>query len=147
MDRLSHKQRSALMSRIGPRDTASEMRIRRLLHSLGYRYQLHVGSLPGKPDLVFPRRHLILFVHGCYWHRHPGCPRAFLPKSRVEFWDRKFSATCARDARVQHQLETAGWRVMIVWECETKRLEELSGRLVEFLGPPRSVTRHRREHA
>jgi DNA mismatch endonuclease (patch repair protein) len=128
------------MSRIGPRDTAPEMRIRRLLHRLGYRYRLHVGSLPGKPDLVFPSRHLILFVHGCYWHRHPGCPRAFLPKSRVEFWDRKFTATCARDARVQRELETDGWRIMIVWECETTRLEELSGRLAGFLGPPRSAS-------
>jgi DNA mismatch endonuclease, patch repair protein len=136
MDRLSQGQRSALMSRIGPRDTAPEMRVRRLLYGLGYRYRLHVRSLPGTPDLVFPSKHRVLFVHGCYWHRHMGCRRAFLPKSRVEFWDRKFAATRARDARVQHQLEADGWRVMVVWECETTTMEELSGRLVEFLGPP-----------
>jgi DNA mismatch endonuclease (patch repair protein) len=142
MDRLSEEQRSRLMARIGPRDTAPEMRVRRLLHGLGYRYRLHARNLPGKPDLVFPSRRRILFVHGCYWHRHPRCPRAFSPASRVDFWERKFEATRARDSRVICELENCGWRVMVVWECEIRKLDELAERMIDFLGPPRSRSKN-----
>ena len=123
------------MARIRGRNTEPELVIRRLLHGLGYRYRLHAADLPGKPDLVFPGRRRILFVHGCYWHRHPGCRFAFHPKTRVDFWTAKFKANVERDSRVVQQLQQAGWGVMAVWSCEIRNLGELSAKLREFLGP------------
>jgi DNA mismatch endonuclease, patch repair protein len=132
---MTAEQRSRNMARIRARDTAPEMIVRRLLHRLGYRYRLHDCYLPGKPDVVFHARRCILFVHGCYWHRHPGCRFAFLPKTRVDFWTSKFAANVERDARVTKQLQGAGWRVMAVWSCEVRRIDELSAKLTAFLGP------------
>jgi DNA mismatch endonuclease (patch repair protein) len=99
------------------------MRVRRAAHALGLRFRLHRRDLPGNPDLVFPKHRAVLFVHGCFWHRHAGCAKATTPKSRTNFWQTKFDATVARDARSEESLEKAGWRVFKLWECETKRSE------------------------
>lgn len=97
-----------------------EMRVRRAAHALGFRFRLHRKDLPGTPDLVFPKKRLALFVHGCFWHRHPGCRKASLPKSRPEYWHSKFSTNVERDQRVRAELEARGWNVATIWECETK---------------------------
>lgn len=104
------------------RDTKPEMVIRRLVHAMGYRYRLHVAGLPGKPDMVFPSRGKIIFVHGCFWHRHSSvtCRLARMPKSRLEFWGPKLAKNYARDAETVRQLEREGWKVLIVWECQVK---------------------------
>ena len=117
--------RSAQMAPVRGRDTKPEMRVRRALHALGLRYRLHVRSLPGTPDLVFPSRRIALFVHGCFWHRHTGCAAARLPKSRLEFWEKKLSRNVERDQRNRTALEAAGWNVMEIWECETRKPEVL----------------------
>lgn len=113
-------KRSANMARIRPRDTAPELAVRRALHRMGYRFRLHRADLPGKPDVVLPRHRVIFLIHGCFWHRHPDCRFAYMPKSRIEFWQRKFEGNVARDARVHAALEEGGWKVRVVWECETR---------------------------
>ena len=100
---------------------------------MGYRYRLHRKELPGCPDMVFPRRKKILFVHGCYWHMHDGCNRSFLPKSRIEYWHKKLKKNKKRDEENRKKLEQLGWEVMEVWECETKNFEELKKKIVLFL--------------
>lgn len=117
-DFLSPAERSDRMSRIRGKDTQPELALRKVLHRLGLRYRLHGAGLPGKPDLVFPRYRTVVFVHGCFWHRHDGCNIATTPKSNTPFWLEKFEKNVARDARVATQLEALGWRVFIVWECE-----------------------------
>lgn len=129
MDHLSTQHRSTLMRRIRSSDTRPELHVRRLAHSLGLRFRLRRKDMPGTPDLVFPKHRLALFVHGCFWHQHPGCVRATVPETRVEFWTRKFAANVARDERDIRSLEALGWRVLIVWECELKD----EGRLKENL--------------
>jgi DNA mismatch endonuclease, patch repair protein len=126
-------KRSAMMARIGPRDTAPELAVRRSLHRLGYRFRLHRRDLPGCPDITLPRHKLIVFVHGCFWHRHPGCRFAYMPKSRVEFWKSKLEGNAARDQRVRHALEHQGWTVLVVWECETQGPEALDRHLRKLL--------------
>jgi DNA mismatch endonuclease Vsr len=125
VDTLKKEERSARMARIRGKDTKPEMVVRQTLHRLGYRYRLHRMDLPGRPDIVFPARKLVLFVHGCFWHAHRGCAIANLPKSRREFWSAKFSRNKERDQRNETLLTQAGWRVMTVWECETKNLPVL----------------------
>jgi DNA mismatch endonuclease (patch repair protein) len=114
------------MALVRGRDTKPEMRVRRALHAAGLRYRLHVKSLPGAPDLVFPSRRLVVFVHGCFWHRHTGCAAARLPKSRQDFWTKKLNDNAARDERQRAALEASGWRVLIIWECETRSREALN---------------------
>lgn len=114
-------------------DTKPEMALRRLVHGMGYRYRLHCGDLPGKPDLVFRSRDAVIFVHGCFWHRHEGCPLTRLPKTRVDFWTAKLEGNRKRDIREIAELKKAGWRVFVVWECELKNLEALAKRLRRFL--------------
>ena len=114
------------MSRVGATDTSAEMRVRRTVHVLGLRYRLHRRDLPGTPDLVFPKHGVVIFVHGCFWHRHPGCKKATFPKSRVWFWKKKFDRNVARDRQVIEDLVDLGWRVEIIWECETKNTDSLS---------------------
>lgn len=121
--------RSALMARIRGKNTRPEMIVRCLVHRMGRRFRLHRGDLPGRPDLVFPAARIALFVHGCFWHRHPGCRLSSMPKTRVDFWRSKFEANIARDERVQAELRAAGWRVAVVWECETRDLPRLEARL------------------
>src|SRR5262245_3613248 len=112
-------KRSAMMARIGSRNTKPELLVRRALHQLGFRFRLHRRDLPGKPDIVLTRHNLVILVHGCFWHRHPECRFAYMPKSRVEFWRAKFDRNVARDQQVQSALADLGWRVCVVWECET----------------------------
>jgi DNA mismatch endonuclease (patch repair protein) len=102
------------------------MRVRRALHAAGLRYRLHVRSLPGAPDIVFPSRRVVVFVHGCFWHRHPACAAARLPKSRQEFWTAKLNENAARDQRQRAALESDGWRVFVIWECETRKQAALA---------------------
>lgn len=123
-----------MMSRIRGRDTAPELIVRREAHRLGFRFRLHRRDLPGTPDLVFPGRYKVVFVHGCYWHKHQGCRFAYQPKSNVEFWNAKFAANVARDMRVIEELKRMGWDVLTIWECETANTEDLTRKLVGYLG-------------
>ena len=138
MDRISAETRSENMRRIKSIDTAPEMRVRRLCHSMGYRYRLHRKDLPGKPDLVFPSRRAVIFVHGCFWHQHDAadCKRASTPKSNSEYWQGKLARNVERDAKQITALQEAGWRVLVVWECETSDLSEVEARVSNFLGLP-----------
>lgn len=136
MDGMDAAARSALMGRIRGVDTGPEMAVRRAAHRLGYRFRLHCRSLPGRPDIVFPSRRAAIFVHGCFWHRHEGCRKASTPKTRVEFWEAKFARNVERDAEVQQRLRAAGWRVLVIWECEIGRNGDLDRTLREFLGEP-----------
>ena len=121
------------MSRIRDRDTGPEMTVRRILHRLGYRFRLHRRDMPGKPDIVLTKFNTVIFVQGCFWHRHPGCQYAYMPKTRTEFWERKFQETVARDARNSQQLRDSGWKVLYVWECEVKDMQKLAEKLNSFL--------------
>jgi DNA mismatch endonuclease, patch repair protein len=119
-DRLSRDHRSWNMSRITGSDTAPEKAVRSALHRLGYRFRLNDRRLPGKPDIVLPRHRTVVFVHGCFWHRHSGCEFAYTPRSRLDFWLDKFAGNVTRDKRNVVRLREAGWRVLVVWECETR---------------------------
>lgn len=119
--------RSEVMSRVKGRNTRPEMRLRRALHAAGLRYRLQAKELPGRPDIVFRPAKLAIFVHGCFWHRHPGCHHARLPKSRVEFWQEKLGGNVQRDARQLAQLKEDGWTVLTLWECETRDRTALTG--------------------
>jgi DNA mismatch endonuclease (patch repair protein) len=132
-DVLTKSQRSFCMSRIKASNTKPEMVTRRLLFSQGYRYRLHVHSLPGTPDIVFPRQKKIIFVHGCFWHRHRCRFGSVTPKSRVSFWKQKLLANKGRDSLNRLRLKRAGWRVMVVWECQTSKAEKLIRLLDNFL--------------
>jgi len=132
-DTLSPKARSERMSRVKAKDTKPEMKLRRLVHGLGFRYRLHRRDLPGTPDLVFPRRRAVIFMHGCFWHRHPGCGLTRMPKSRVEFWRTKLEANRERDLRHQQALAELGWRVLVVWECELRDLDAVAREVEAFL--------------
>jgi DNA mismatch endonuclease (patch repair protein) len=135
MDRLAPKARSALMARIRSTGSDPELLVRRLTHRLGFRFRIHRRDLPGTPDLVFPRLRRIIFVHGCFWHGHPGCRRAHLPATRREYWLPKLARNAARDANAQAALKAAGWDILVVWECETGDLGTLERRLTDFLSP------------
>lgn len=118
VDFLSAAERSERMSRIHSSNTSPELTLRRALHALGFRFRLHRKDLPGKPDIVLPRYKAVVFVHGCFWHRHAGCKVATTPKSNTEFWVEKFDRNVARDTRSSDLLEAQGWKVIIAWECE-----------------------------
>jgi DNA mismatch endonuclease, patch repair protein len=123
-DLLTRRQRSEVMSRIRGSNTQPELAVRRGLHQLGYRFRLHRRDLPGTPDLVLPKYHAVIFVHGCFWHRHKDCPLAYEPKSRVAFWSDKFRRNVIRDKRQIGDLLECGWRVLIVWECALRRVAD-----------------------
>lgn len=135
VDTLSPQQRSERMSRVRSKDTKPELRVRRLFHSLGYRFRLRAKGLPCKPDFVLAKWETVVLVHGCFWHRHPGCPNTRTPKSKVKFWEDKFDENVQRDKRNQEALEDAGWRCFVVWECELDNLEPLSRRIQEAFPP------------
>lgn len=118
VDTLTPMERSARMALIRGKDTAPELALRKALHALGMRYRLHAMDIPGKPDLVFRRARTAIFVHGCFWHRHEGCKVATTPKSNIDFWVEKFRKNTDRDARTIQTLESMGWKVIVVWECE-----------------------------
>jgi DNA mismatch endonuclease (patch repair protein) len=130
-DRLSVEARSRLMSKVGGKNTAPELAVRKAAHAAGMRFRLHRRDLPGTPDIVFPRYHVAVFVHGCFWHGH-GCTKGRLPKSRKEYWEPKIAANRERDAIKRTALEAVGWRVLTVWECELGRPEEIVARLEDF---------------
>lgn len=133
MDTLTPELRSRLMSRIKGKDTKPEMLVRSAAHRLGLRFRLHDKRLPGRPDLVFPKHRTVIFVHGCFWHRH-GCKLASNPKSRQDYWLPKFERNTRRDAEHRAALEAAGWRVVVIWECEAKSETGLRARLVSEFG-------------
>lgn len=135
-DRLSQADRSTLMSRIRGRDTGPERAVRRLLTDMGFRYRLQYERVPGRPDIAFPGRRKAIWIHGCFWHRHPGCPKATLPKTRQDFWIPKLEGNRKRDLVVQAKAQRLGWDTMVIWECELRDPEdELTHRLKHFLSP------------
>ena len=141
MDRFSKEERSRIMSHVRSRDTKPEKRLRSLLHHMGFRFRLYRRDLPGTPDIVLPKYRTAIFVHGCFWHQHPGCKRAAIPKSNTAFWQKKLERNQVRDAMIQRELTLMGWNVITVWECELKtgNEETLKRKLVSQISPvPRS---------
>ena len=132
MDHLTPEQRSANMRRIRSKDTKPELAVRRLAHAMGYRFRLHRRDLPGSPDLTFPGRRKVIFVHGCFWHGH-DCRRAHVSKTRREFWARKVERNRARDAANLSLLRALNWDTLVIWECETKDYEVLQRNIIKFL--------------
>jgi DNA mismatch endonuclease (patch repair protein) len=124
-DFLKPEERSALMARVGNRNTKPELLVRRLLHSIGYRFRLHRADLPGTPDIVLPRHKTVIFVHGCFWHGHRGCTRAKRPSSNQEFWNRKINANIRRDRQNRIALRKLGWHVLIIWQCGLKETDSV----------------------
>jgi DNA mismatch endonuclease (patch repair protein) len=135
VDTLTPLERSERMSRVRSKNTKPEWAVRRLLWARGFRYRLHSRILPGRPDLVFSKLRKVIFIHGCFWHRHPKCGR--LPKSRLEFWAPKLRENRARDLRNQRKLTKLGWEYLVVWECQLKDAELVELRMIEFLGRER----------
>lgn len=133
MDKLTTTERSRNMAGIKGKNTAPEKRVRSLLHRMGYRFRLHDARLPGKPDIVLPKHRAIIFVHGCFWHRHEGCKRATMPSNNREFWEKKLSLNRKRDRRQLEELAALGYRSLVVWQCELKDEERLRERLSSFL--------------
>ena len=133
MDTLSREKRSWNMSRIRSQDTIPEKTVRSALRRLRYRIQLHARTLPGRPDVVLPRRKTVVFVHGCFWHRHPHCQFAYTPKTHRSFWQRKFAENKDRDTRVRRQLRKFGWKIITVWECQTGDTQSLTAKLKRLL--------------
>ncbi len=123
-DTLTRERRSWNMSRIKGANTGPEVRLRSLLHKAGFRFRLHGAKLPGRPDIVLRKHHAVVFVHGCFWHRHAGCKNATMPSSRPDFWKGKFTATVTRDRRKAAELTDAGWKVITVWECDLEKKPE-----------------------
>lgn len=133
-DGLSPEKRSWNMSRIKGKNTSIEVKVRKYLFSRGFRYRINVTKLPGKPDIVLPKYNAVVFVNGCFWHRHTGCKEAYMPKSRVEFWQKKFERNVQNDTIQREKLMEAGWRVFTVWECEVrKNFEVTMDELIEQL--------------
>ncbi|MFI5294391.1 MAG: very short patch repair endonuclease [Thermodesulfovibrionales bacterium] len=133
MDVFKKDKRSWIMSRIKGADTAPERLVRSLVHMMGYRFRLHRKDLPGSPDIVLPRHHKIIFVHGCFWHGHKPCKRGALPESNKEFWISKISKNKERDQRTAKQLKKMGWQVLVIWQCQTKNIEKLKGNIIDFM--------------
>lgn len=138
VDRLTPERRSWLMSRVRSKNTSPELRVRKAAHALGLRFRLHRKDLPGKPDLVFPKYRIAVFVHGCFWHRHPNCVKTTTPKSSIEMWSAKFKRNIERDAANIAEMSRLGWRTEVIWECETKSPEKLSQRLNSIFKTPES---------
>lgn len=134
MDSITSIERSAVMARVRSKNTAPELIVRSAVHALGYRFRLHRRDLPGTPDLVFPRRGKVIFVHGCFWHQHACAAGMRTPKSRVQFWRKKLMSNVLRDQSVVAKLRRKGWGVMAVWECQLKNPLRLARRLRRFLG-------------
>ncbi len=133
MDRITQWQRSTLMSKVRGKNTRPEKAVRSLLHRLGFRFRLHVKELPGSPDIVLPKYKAVIFVHGCFWHQHPGCKKASVPETRKDFWNGKLQRNVERDEQNKNDLQNLGWSVLVVWECELKSVNNLSIRLKKEL--------------
>ncbi len=128
-DIVTREKRSQMMSGIRSKNTKPEIIVRSMLHSMGLRFRLHSKELPGSPDIVLPKHRAVVFVHGCFWHRHENCKYAYNPKSRIDFWQNKFFSNQERDRLNQKSLKSDGWRVIVIWECETKHCEKLERKL------------------
>ncbi|HWX54920.1 MAG TPA: DNA mismatch endonuclease Vsr [Verrucomicrobiae bacterium] len=133
MDSLSPAERSEIMGRVRSKNSRPELFVRKLVFALGYRYRLHAKDLPGHPDLVFRKARKVIFVHGCFWHRHAACALARLPKSRLDFWVPKLEGNKIRDRRVKRTLAKQGWKVLTIWECHVKDAARLQSRIRRFL--------------
>lgn len=118
MDRITQDQRIHLMSQVRAKNTKPEMVVRSFLHRNGFRFRLHVKSLPGTPDVVLPKYKTVVDIRGCFWHRHPGCKKTTTPSTHVDFWQRKFTDNIARDQRIEAELRRLGWHIIVIWECE-----------------------------
>ena len=125
------EQRSRNMSAIKSKNTKPEIAVRKLLHSMGYRFRLHSKDLPGSPDIVLPKYKTVIFVHGCFWHRHENCKYASTPKTRKEFWNKKFTENKKRDSEIQEKIKILDWRSVVIWECETKNIENLRDKIID----------------
>ncbi len=125
------EQRSRNMSAIKSKNTKPEIKVRKLLHSMGYRFRLHSKDLPGSPDIVLPKYKTVIFVHGCFWHRHENCKYASTPKTRKEFWNKKFTENKKRDSEIQEKIKILDWRSVVIWECETKNIENLRDKIID----------------
>lgn len=141
-DRVTAAKRSEIMRAVKSEDTGPEISLRKMLYHLGYRYRLHPKNLPGKPDIVFPVRRRVIFVHGCFWHGHK-CRYGRLPKSRLDYWGPKIEANRERDVLKMNELRCAGWRIAVIWQCELKHEGRTAKKLVSFLGHPGPVTTQR----
>lgn len=137
-DRMSRSKRSALMARIRRSDTGPELSVRRLLHHLGYRFRIQLAEVPGRPDVAFPKKKRAIFIHGCFWHAHQGCPIHKIPKTRTDFWQEKFKRNRERDQRLLKEADAQGWECLVLWECELGDLKVVGERLKRFLGEPRA---------
>lgn len=133
MDNISSSERSEIMARVRSKNSRPEMVVRKLVFAQGYRYRLHVRDLPGCPDLVFRKRGKVIFVHGCFWHRHAGCALARLPKSRVDFWTPKLEGNRKRDQRNKRALAKRGWKMLTIWECQLKDIDLLKATIRRFM--------------
>ena len=125
------EQRSRNMSAIKSKNTKPEIKVRKVLHSMGYRFRLHSKDLPGSPDIVLPKYKTVIFVHGCFWHRHKNCKYASTPKTRQEFWNEKFTENIKRDSEIQDKIKKLNWRSVVIWECETKNMEDLRDKIID----------------
>jgi DNA mismatch endonuclease, patch repair protein len=141
-DNLTPEQRKRTMTQVHSKDTQPEMRVRRLVHSLGYRYRLHRKELPGTPDLVFPKRRKIIFVHGCFWHGHDCKAGRKRPKANEEYWSAKLARNRDRDTTNQTLLRAQGWDVLTVWECDLKRFDDLTVMIRRFLDDAEEAQQH-----
>lgn len=135
MDNLDKEARSKLMAKVRSKDTATEMKVRKLVYGLGFRYRVNVRGIAGTPDMVFKKRKKVIFIHGCFWHRHDCCNGRRVPKSRINFWENKFAANIERDSRAYEQLKAEGWDYLVIWECEMKNENDLKKRILNFLSP------------
>ena len=124
-DHLPPVKRSENMRAVKSKNTSPERRVRSVAHRLGLRFRLHRKDLPGSPDMLFPGRKAALFVHGCFWHRHEECPKATMPKTNMDYWNEKFRRNVERDRETRHKLEKDGWKVIVIWECETKNEDSI----------------------
>ena len=125
------EQRSRNMSAIKSKNTKPEIAVRKVLHSMGYRFRLHGKDLPGSPDIVLPKYKTVIFVHGCFWHRHENCKYASTPKTRQEFWNKKFKKNIERDLEIQENIKNIEWRSVVIWECETKNIDNLKEKIID----------------
>jgi DNA mismatch endonuclease (patch repair protein) len=135
MDVFSRDQRSDIMRKVRSKDTTPEKLVRSLLHNCGYQVSLSNKNLPGNPDIVLSRHKTVIFVHGCFWHRHKGCSAASMPQSNIDYWRKKFSGNVKRDRLAKRELRQLGWRVCVIWECQTKFPQKLTARLKRLLNP------------
>ncbi len=133
MDVYGKRKRSEIMARVKGRDTGPELLVRAIVHSLGYRFRLYRRDLPGNPDITLPKHRKVIFVHGCFWHGHKRCPRSARPSTNIAFWRKKLDSNIARDRRNIGQLRKDGWRVLVVWQCQTRKPETLKRALSKFL--------------